>query len=114
MIKVLLTYNVPYEVDLETDINLQDLIKADALVQFKKAVNQEIATLINSNKANITSVSAGTTLADTIGTLIANNIIRLSIFNQETNSNLEILFKMKMVHSLLQIFKKQMYLQCIM
>lgn len=70
-----LTYNVPYEVDLETDVNLQDLIKADALVQFKKAVNQEIATLINSNKASITSVSAGTTLADTIGTLIANNII---------------------------------------
>lgn len=70
-----LTYNVPYEVDLETDVNLQDLIKADALVQFKKAVNQEIATLINSNKASITSVVAGTTLADTIGTLIANNII---------------------------------------
>lgn len=69
-------YSVPYELDLKTDVNLMNLIKADMLVEFKKAVNNELNLYITSNKSSITKIEAGTSLADTIGNVITNYITK--------------------------------------
>lgn len=69
-------YSVPYELDLKTDVNLMNLIKADMLVEFKKAVNNELNLYITSNKSSITKIGAGTDLADTIGNVITNYITK--------------------------------------
>lgn len=69
------TYFVPHEVDLETDVNLMDMIKSDFAVQFKKAVSNEILRLVIANKANITKLNMGTDVATAVGTVIADNIL---------------------------------------
>lgn len=69
-------YSVPYELDLKTDVNLMNLIKADMLVEFKKAVNNELNLYITSNKSSITKIEAGTNLANTIGNVITNYITK--------------------------------------
>lgn len=69
-------YSVPYELDLKTDVNLMNLIKADMLVEFKKAVNNELYLYIASNKDSITKIEAGTDLAGTIGNVITNYITK--------------------------------------
>lgn len=71
-----LKYFVPHEVDLETDVNLMDIIKADFAAKFKHAVSTYIVTyiadLITANR--VTTVTHGETLAETIGKVLADYI----------------------------------------
>lgn len=68
------TYFVPHEVDLETDVNLMDMIKSDFGVVFKKAVSQELLNQLEANSGSITTLTMGNTIAATIGSVIADNI----------------------------------------
>lgn len=68
-----LTYRIPHEVDLETDVNLQNLIKSDFAVRFKKAISDAIHADIVLNIADITELAMGDTLAATLGNIIADN-----------------------------------------
>lgn len=68
-----LTYRVPHEVDLETDVNLQNLIKSDFAVRFKKAISDAIHADVVLNIADITELAMGDTLAATLGNIIADN-----------------------------------------
>lgn len=69
-----LTYTVPYEVDLETDVDLLDLIKSDMAVNFRKLVSNSIRDYIAVSKDTITKVPHGTHLTGTLGAVIADNI----------------------------------------
>ena len=68
-----LKYFIPHEVDLETNVDLLDVIKSDFAVEFKHAVSTEIHTqleaLVTGNL--IPKITMGTTLADTFGSVIA-------------------------------------------
>ena len=70
---LILKYFIPNEVDLETNVDLLDVIKSDFAVEFKHAVSTEIHTqleaLVTGNL--IPKITMGTTLADTFGTVIA-------------------------------------------
>lgn len=68
-----LTYRIPHEVDLETDVNLQNLIKSDFAVRFKKAISDAIHADVVLNIADITELAMGDTLAATLGNIIADN-----------------------------------------
>lgn len=70
---LILTYTVPHEVDLESNINLVDLIKADFAVKFKAAVSNYVLNYLKVNKASIGTVAHGDTLAGTLGKVIADN-----------------------------------------
>lgn len=69
------TYFVPHEVDLETDVNLIDMIKSDFAVQFKKAVSAEILKQVKANIDDIVGLNMGTTVAEAMGTVISDNIL---------------------------------------
>lgn len=71
-----LKYFVPHEVDLETDNNLIDIIKADFAAKFKFAVSNNIVKHITAMKTanTITTIEHGETLAETLGKVIADNI----------------------------------------
>lgn len=71
-----LTYTIPYDVDLETDFDLQNLIKSDMAVRFKKAVSKTIHSILVAKSADITKLTTGATLADTLGLIIADNICK--------------------------------------
>lgn len=68
-----LTYKIPHEVALETDVDLQNLIKSDFAVKFKKAISQSIHADIVLNIDDITELTMGNTLAATLGNIIADN-----------------------------------------
>lgn len=68
-----LTYRIPHEVDLETNVNLQNLIKSDFAVRFKKAISDAIHADVVLNIADITELAMGDTLAATLGNIIADN-----------------------------------------
>jgi hypothetical protein len=68
-----LTYKIPHEVALETDVDLQNLIKSDFAVKFKKAISQSIHADIVVNIADVTELTMGDTLAATLGNIIADN-----------------------------------------
>lgn len=68
-----LTYKIPHEVALETDVDLQNLIKSDFAVKFKKAISQSIHADIVLNIDDITELTMGDTLAATLGNIIADN-----------------------------------------
>lgn len=68
-----LTYRIPHVVDLETDVNLQNLIKSDFAVRFKKAISDAIHADVVLNIADITELAMGDTLAATLGNIIADN-----------------------------------------
>lgn len=68
------TCRIPHEVDLETDVDLQNLIKSDFAVRFKKAISDAIHADIVLNIANITELATGATLAATLGNIIADNV----------------------------------------
>lgn len=68
-----LTYKIPHEVALETDVDLQNLIKSDFAVKFKKAISQSIHADIVLNINDITELTMGDTLAATLGNIIADN-----------------------------------------
>lgn len=87
------TYNVPYETELKTDVDLMNLIKSDILVQFKKAVNAEVINQVVANKGSISSVTFDT-LQNTLGKLIADNITkgsgnRFSVYNYDNGAPVE-------------------------
>ena len=65
---------IPHEVDLETDVDLQNLIKSDFAVRFKKAISDAIHADIVLNIADITELATGATLAATLGNIIADNV----------------------------------------
>lgn len=67
------TYKIPHEVALETNVDLQNLIKSDFAVKFKKAISQAIQADIVTNIAEISKITAQTTLAETLGQVIADN-----------------------------------------
>lgn len=69
------TYFLPHEVDLETDVNMMDMIKSDFAVRFKKAVSAEILKQIIAAKASIPKITAATTVAENIGKSIAECVI---------------------------------------
>lgn len=70
---LILKYFIPHEVDLETNVNLLDVIKSDFAVEFKHAVSTEIHTqleaLVTSNI--LPKITMATTLSDTFGSVIA-------------------------------------------
>lgn len=71
-----LTYTIPYDVELETDFDLQNLIKSDMAVRFKKEVSKAIHSILVAKAASITKITKGATLADTLGLIIADNICK--------------------------------------
>ena len=68
-----LKYFIPHEVDLETNVDLLDVIKSDFAVEFKHAVSTEIHTqleaLVTGNL--LPKITMATTLSDAIGSAIA-------------------------------------------
>lgn len=85
------TYFLPHEVDLETDVNMQEMIKSDFAVRFKKAVSTEILRQIVASKATIPTITKGADVATTIGTVIADNILngtgqRYSIYKYDNGA----------------------------
>lgn len=68
------TYFVPHQVDLETDVNLINMIKSDFGVRFKKAVSDEILKQIIAQSASITKLNMGSSVAEAMGTVIADNM----------------------------------------
>lgn len=85
------TYFLPHEVDLETDINMQEMIKSDFAVRFKKEVSAEILRQIIASKASIPTITKGANIATTIGTAIADNILngtgqRYSIYKYDNGA----------------------------
>lgn len=68
------SYLIPNEVDLETDVNLIDMIKSDFAVRFKKAVSDEILKQAIAMKSQITEITVGSSLVDAVGKAIADNI----------------------------------------
>lgn len=71
-----LTYTIPYDVELETDFDLQNLIKSDMAVRFKKDVSKTIHSILAAKASSITKLTVGDTLADTLGLIIADNICK--------------------------------------
>lgn len=71
------TYFVPHEVDLETDVDLQNMIKSDYAVRLKRAVSNQILGIITEtlNADNGTLMIEGATAASYIGKAIADNLI---------------------------------------
>lgn len=67
------TCRIPHEVDLETDVDLQNLIKSDFAVRFKRAISDAIHADVVLNIADITELAMGNTLAATLGNIIADN-----------------------------------------
>ena len=65
-------YFIPNEVELKTNVDLINFLKSDAAVKFKHAVSTEIHTQLEALVAGnlIPKVAMGTTLAETIGTVI--------------------------------------------
>ena len=68
-----LSYTIPNEVDLETNVDLQNMIKSDFAVRFKNAISHAIQADIVTNIAEISKITAQTTLAETLGQVIADN-----------------------------------------
>lgn len=68
-----LSYTIPNEVDLETNVDLQNMIKSDFAVRFKNAISHAIQADIVTNIAEISKITAQTTLAETLGHVIADN-----------------------------------------
>lgn len=71
-----LKYFVPHEVDLETDVDLMDIIKSDFAVKFKHSVSSNITGQIAELKAanKVTTITQGETLAETLGEILADYI----------------------------------------
>lgn len=71
-----LKYFVPHEVDLETDVDLMDIIKSDFAVKFKHSVSSNIVNQIAALKAasKVTTITHGETLAETLGEILADFI----------------------------------------
>lgn len=95
--KIRKQYSVPYEVDLETDVNLRNIIEADMKVEMKKAINKTLLDYLKTNKDSISNVAAGTTLAETIGKVIANNVIngtgcKFSIYSYDNGAPVSYMF----------------------
>lgn len=70
---LILKYFIPHEVDLETNVNLLDVIKSDFAVEFKHAVSTEIHTQLEALVAGnlLPKITMATTLSDAIGSAIA-------------------------------------------
>ena len=86
-----LTYRIPYDVDLETDVNLMNMIKSDVAVRFKKAISSAIHADVITNIDDISNIPKGTTLAETLGDIIADNIYngtgqRFSIYKYDNGA----------------------------
>lgn len=69
---LILKYFIPHEVDLETNVNLLDVIKSDFAVEFKHAVSTEIHTQLEALVAGnlLPKITMATTLSDAIGSAI--------------------------------------------
>lgn len=68
-----LNYFVPHEVDLETDVDLMDIIKSDFAVEFKHAVSTEIHTQLEALVAGnlLPKITMAATLSDALGSAIS-------------------------------------------
>lgn len=71
-----LKYFVPHEVDLETDVDLMDIIKSDFAVKFKHSVSSNIMSQIAALKAvnRVTTINHGETLPETLGKVLTDYI----------------------------------------
>lgn len=69
-----LTYILPHEVDLESNVNLIDLIKADFAAKFKHAVSTKVYDYLAAFGAQLPEVTHGDTIAKTLGKVLADNI----------------------------------------
>ena len=67
--KVETSYFVPYQVDLKTDTDLIDIIKADFAAKFKHAVSTKIFNILVAMKTAdvVPTINMGTSLAETFG-----------------------------------------------
>lgn len=88
------SYNIPYDVEFKSEFDISELVKADMKQQFKKAVSNEIMSYIATNSTEFTSTVAGTTLADTIGTLFGNFVIdgtgnKFSVYGYDNGAPVE-------------------------
>ena len=70
---LILKYFIPHEVDLETNVDLLDVIKSDFAVEFKHAVSTEIHTQLEALATGnlLPKITMATTLSDAIGSAIA-------------------------------------------
>ena len=91
-----LKYFVPHEVDLETDVDLMDIIKSDFAVKFKHSVSSEIlvqlATLVAGNL--LPKIEMVSTLSDALGSAIAKIISngtgqKFSIYKYDNGAPIE-------------------------
>lgn len=94
-----LKYFVPHEVDLETDVDLMDIIKSDFAVKFKHSVSSNIMSQIAALKAanKVTTINHGETLAETLGEILADYIHngtgqRFSIYKYDNGAPIEYIY----------------------
>lgn len=93
---VQINYTIPYNVDLETEVDLINIIKSDFAVRFKHAISNSIFSalpLVLQNHPEI-EITHGDTLAGTIGKLLADNITngtgnKFSIFKYDNGAPVE-------------------------
>jgi hypothetical protein len=91
-----LKYFVPHEVDLETDVDLMDIIKSDFAVKFKHSVSSNIMSQIAALKAanRVTTIDHGETLPETLGKVLTDYIHngtgqRFSIYKYDNGAPIE-------------------------
>ena len=91
-----LKYFVPHEVDLETDVDLMDIIKSDFAVKFKHSVSSNIMSQIAALKAanKVTTINHGETLSETFGKVLTDYIHngtgqRFSIYKYDNGAPIE-------------------------
>ena len=70
--KVEESYFVPYEVDLETDEDLVNVIKSDFAVKFRKAVSNRLFLMLTTLKTagTISTINMGSSLAEAFGEVL--------------------------------------------
>ena len=93
---VQINYTIPYNVDLETEVDLINVIKSDFAVRFKHAISNSIFSalpLVLQSNPDI-EITHADTLAGTIGKLLADNIAngtgnKFSIFKYDNGAPVE-------------------------
>lgn len=91
-----LKYFVPHEVDLETDVDLMDIIKSDFAVKFKHSVSSEILVQLTALVAGnlLPKIEMVSTLSDALGSAIAKIISngtgqKFSIYKYDNGAPIE-------------------------
>ena len=87
------SYNIPYDVELKSEFDITELVKADMKQQFKHAVSEEIINYITTNSSSFTAIQ-GTTLDAVIGNAIADNVIngsgcKFSVYSYDNGAPVE-------------------------